>query len=100
MLQQSRTTPLVSMQGFDADERQVPMRLARPVMFRLFKDCAYVGLLLASNAFCNNRLKRLIIAVNTRWKPERYARAIGDPLRCSCVKRACAKGSEQSRDMQ
>jgi hypothetical protein len=62
-------------------------------MFRPREGGARIGLLLRSNAFCNNRLKRPIIAVNTRWKPERDAKAVAGALRC-CCKRACSKRLE------
>jgi hypothetical protein len=47
------------------------MGLGWPVIFRPLEGSAHVGLLLRSNAFCNNRLERPVIAVSTRWEPER-----------------------------
>jgi hypothetical protein len=82
------------MQSFDADERQVPMRLFWPVVFGPLEDGADLGFLLTSNAFSNNRLKRAVIAMNARWKPKRDAKAVAGALRCSCFKRAFSKGSE------
>jgi hypothetical protein len=70
------------------------MGLGWAVMFRPREGGAYIGLLLRSNAFCNNRLKRPVIAGNARWKPERHAEAIAGALRCSSCKRACSEGSE------
>jgi len=70
------------------------MGLGWPVKFRPRECGAHIGLLLRSNAFCNNRLKRPIIAMNTQWKPERDAKAVVGALRCSCCKRACSEGSE------
>ena len=70
------------------------MGLGWPVMFRPLEDDAHVALLLPGNAFRNDRLKRPIVAVNTRRKPERDAKAVARALRCSCFKRACSKGSE------
>jgi hypothetical protein len=86
VLQQSGPTPVVPVQGFDADQRQVPMRLGWPVMLGSLKDAADFGLLLASNAFCNHRLKRALVAVNALRKPKRDAEAIGGALRCSRFK--------------
>jgi hypothetical protein len=63
-------------------------------MFGPLDDGADLGLLLTSNAFCDNRLKRAVIAVNARWKPKRDAGAVAGALRCSCFKRPCSKGSE------
>ena len=75
------------------------MGLGWPVKFRPRECGAHIGLFLRSNAFCNNRLKRPIIAVNTRWKPERDAKPIARALRRSCFKRACSKSLEQLRDV-
>ena len=71
VLQERRTTPLVPMQCFDPDERQIPMGLGWPIMFGSLENRGDLGLLFADDAFCNNRLERRIIAVNTRWQPER-----------------------------
>jgi hypothetical protein len=70
------------------------MRLDWPVMFGSLEDGTDLGLLLTSNAFCNNYLKGAIVATNARWKPKRDAEAIAGALRCSCCKRTCSKGSE------
>src|SRR5258706_5720087 len=86
VLQQSSPTPLVPVQGFNADQRQVPMRLGWPVMLGSLKDPADFGLLLARNAFCHHRLKRALVAVNARRKPKRDAEAVGGALRCSRFK--------------
>jgi hypothetical protein len=94
VLQQCRTTALVPMQSFDTDERQVPMGLGRPIMFRLLEDGSDFGLLLPDYTSCNNRRERPIIAMNTRWEPERDPEAVVGALRCSCVKRARSEGSE------
>jgi hypothetical protein len=63
-------------------------------MFRPLEDGAYVALLLPGNAFRNDRLDRPVVTVNTRRKPERDAKAVARALCCSCIKRACSKGSE------
>jgi hypothetical protein len=70
------------------------MGLGWPIMFRLLEDGGDFGLLFPNHAFCNNRLKRLIVAVNTRWEPKRDPKAVDGALRCSCFKRAGAEGSE------
>jgi hypothetical protein len=82
------------MQSFDADERQVPTGPGWPVIFRPLEDSGDLGLLLPSSAFCNNRLERPIIAVNTRWKPERDAKAVLGALRCPGCERAYSECSE------
>jgi hypothetical protein len=76
------------------------MGLGWPVMFRPLENSTHVGLLLPSNALCNNRFKGTIIAVNTGWKPERDAKAIAGALRSSCFKRAGSESLEESRDVQ
>jgi len=70
------------------------MGLGWPVKFRPRECGAHIGLFLRSNAFCNNRLKRPIIAVNTGWEPDRDPKAVVGALRCSCRKRASSEGSE------
>ena len=82
------------MQCFDPDERQIPMGLAWPIMFRLLEDGGNFGLLLSTDAFCNNRLKGPIIAVNTRWEPKRDPKAVDGALRCTFFKRACPERAE------
>ena len=94
VLQQGRTTPLVSMQSFDPDERQIPMGLRRPIMLRLLEDGGDFGLPFADHASLNNRLKRLIIAMNTRWESDCDPKAVIGALRCSRLKRARSEGSE------
>ncbi|MHC2791191.1 hypothetical protein ACVINZ_000203 [Mesorhizobium jarvisii] len=64
------------------------------------KAAPHVGLLLPSNALCDNRFNGTIIAVNTGWKPERDAKAVAGALRSSCLKRAGSESSEESRDVQ
>jgi hypothetical protein len=64
------------MQNFDPDQRQIPMGLGWPIMFRSFEDGGDFGLLFSNHASGNNRLKRSIIAVNTRWEPERDPKAV------------------------
>ena len=98
--QQGSPTPLVPVQHFDADQRQVPMRFGWPVMLGHLEDVADIGLLFTSNAFCKDRLERAIIAAYPRWKPKRDALAVAGVLRRPCFKRACSAGSEQSRDVQ
>jgi len=46
------------MQSFDPDERQIPMGLGWPELFRPLEDSRDFGLLPLSDAFCNNRLAR------------------------------------------
>ncbi len=69
VLQQGRTTALVPMQSFDSYERQIPMRLGRPIVFRSLENGGNCGLLFRNYATCDNSLQRPIIAVNTRWQP-------------------------------
>jgi hypothetical protein len=45
-------------------------------MFRPLEDGVHIGLLLASDAFCNKRSKRPIIAVDAGRQPERDAKAV------------------------
>ena len=82
------------MQSFDADEGQVPMGLDWPVVFGPLEDGADLGLLRTGNAFCNNHLKRAIIAVNSGWKPNRNAKAVAGALRRTCFKGSRSEGSE------
>src|SRR5262245_17266722 len=98
--QQRGPTPLVPVQHFDTDQRQVPMRLGWPVMFGHLEGAADIGLLFTSNAFCKDRLERAIIAANARWKPKCDAVAVAGALRRPRFKRTCSEGSEQSRDVQ
>src|SRR6267378_1208264 len=93
VLQQGRTTPLVPMQCFDPDQGQIPMGLGWPIVFRPLEDGGDFGLLLPNDASRNNRLKHPIIAVSTRWKPDRDPKAVVGALRCSCFKRACCECS-------
>jgi len=94
VLQQGCTAPVVPMQRFDPDQRQIPMGPGWPIMFGSLEDGGDFGLLLPNHAFCNNRLKRSIIAVNIRWEPERDPKPVVGALRCSRFKRACCEGSE------
>ena len=61
---------------FDAKLRRrsakVPMRFGWPVIFRPLEDGGDFGLPLLSNGFRNNRFERPVIAVSTRWEPDRY----------------------------
>jgi hypothetical protein len=100
VLQQSSSIPLVPVQHFDADQRQVPMRLGWPVMLGHLEDVDNIDLFLASNAFCKDRLERTLVTANARRKPKRDTMAVAGVLRRPCFKRACSEGSEQSRDVQ
>jgi hypothetical protein len=91
VLQQGSPTPLVSVQHFDTDQRQVPMRLGWPVMLGHLEGTADIGLLFTSNAFCKDRLERAIIAANARRKPKRDTMTIAGALRRACLKRACSE---------
>jgi hypothetical protein len=64
------------MQNFDSDQRQIPIGLGWPIMFRSLEDGGDFGLLCSNHASDNNRLKRPIIAVNTRWEPECDPKAV------------------------
>ena len=85
---------LVPMQSVDPDQRQIPMGLGWPIMFRSLENRGDFGLLLPDYTSCNNRRERPIIAMNTRWEPERDPEVVVGALRCSCVKRARSEGSE------
>jgi hypothetical protein len=43
------------------------MGLRGPIMFRSLENGGNFGLLSCDHAFCNNRLERPVIAVNTWW---------------------------------
>jgi hypothetical protein len=94
VLQQGCTAPVVPMQRFDPDQRQIPMGLGWPIVFGPLEDRGDFGLLLPTDASRNNRLEHPIIAVNTRWEPDRDPKAVTGALRCSCCKRACCECSE------
>jgi hypothetical protein len=94
LFQQSRTTPFVPVQGFDADKRQVPMGLGRTVLFDLREGGAHIDSLLSRNCLCDNPLKRLMFEVNTRGKPKRDAKAIPCALCRSGSKRSCSERPE------
>jgi hypothetical protein len=64
------------MQNFDPDQRQIPMGLGWPIMFRSLEDGGDFDLLLLNHAVGNNRLERPVIAINTRWEAERDAKAV------------------------
>ena len=99
VLYQCRATSLVPMQSFDPDQRQIPMGFGWSVIFRPLEDGGDFGLLFSDHAFCNYRLKRPIVAMNTWWEPERDPKPAVGALRYSCFKRACPKSSEQSREV-
>jgi hypothetical protein len=63
-------------------------------MFRSLENGGNFGSLSRDHAFCNNRLERPVIAVNTWWEPERDPKAVVGALRCSCFKRARSESSE------
>src|ERR1700730_900024 len=88
------------MQSFDPDKRQIPMGFGWSVIFRPLEDGGDFGLLFSDHAFCNYRLKRPIVAMNTWWEPERDPKPAVGALRYSCFKRARSKGAEESRDVQ
>ena len=46
VLQQGCTAPVVPMQRFDPDQRQIPMGLGWPIVFRPLEDGGDFGLLL------------------------------------------------------
>jgi hypothetical protein len=83
MVQQRRTTSHASVHHFDADEREVPMRFFGSAVLRSLEHRAHVGLLPHSNGFCDNRLKRPIVNMNTRRKPQRHAKTVAGSMRCS-----------------
>jgi len=70
------------------------MGLFRPIMLRLLEDGGDFDLLFPDYAFGNDRLKRPIIAMNTRWEPKRDPKPVVGALRCSRLKRARSEGSE------
>src|SRR5262249_50714052 len=99
VLEQGGTTAFVAMQGLDADQQQVPVRLRRPIMVRSLEDCAHVGLLVLGNAVRNDRLERPVIAATPRRKPERDAPPVAGALCGSRLERAGAEGPEDARDV-
>jgi hypothetical protein len=86
VLQQSSSTPLVPMQSFDADQRQIPMRLPWPIVFSPLQDAADLSLPLSSYAFSNNRVDLTIVTANARRKLKRDAEAVAGALRGSGFK--------------
>src|SRR6516162_9554327 len=76
------------------------MGLGWPIMFRPLEDGGDFGLLLLSDAFCDHRLERSIIAVNPRWEPERNPESVVGALRRASFKRVFPEGSEKSRYVQ
>src|SRR5260370_13477992 len=99
VLQQSRATSFAPVQGFDTDERQVPVRFGWPVMFRPLEDGAHVDFLLGGDAFCNNRLEHRIIAVDIRREPKGDTESLLVALRRSRFKGARSYGSEKATDV-
>src|SRR5215471_13163757 len=76
------------------------MGLGWPVMLGLLEEGGDFALLLLSDASCNHRLERPMIAVNPGWQPERNPEAIVGALRCTSFKRVFPEGSEKSRYVQ
>ena len=76
------------------------MGLGWPIMFRPLEDGDDFGPFLLSDASCDHRLERPIIAVNPRWEPERNPEAVLRALRCASFKRVLPEGSEKSRYVQ
>jgi len=71
------------MQRFDPDERQIPMGHGWPIVFGSLEEGGDFGLPFPSDALCNNRLERTVIAANARRKPERDPEKIARALRRS-----------------
>ena len=92
--------PLVSVQRVNTDQRQVPVRFRRPMMFGHFENRADISLHIASHAVCNDRFNECSVAVHTRRKPNCDARAVGGAMHCACFKRSRSERAEQSRNMQ
>src|SRR5262245_60605823 len=88
--QERPTPPSVLLNGIDTEDGQVPMGLSRPVMFRPLEGGSRVGLLFPECAFGNDRHNWSILAVNTRWQPERDARTVAGALCRTCLERACS----------
>jgi hypothetical protein len=65
MREQSRTTPFIPVQSFDAYKRQAPVGLGRALLFGPLAGGDHVCSLLGNNGLCNNRVKSLVFAVNT-----------------------------------
>ena len=76
------------------------MGLGWSIMLRPLEDGGDFGLLRLSDAFCDHRLERPIIAVNPRWEPESNPEAVVRALRCASLKRVFSEGSEKSRYVQ
>ena len=91
--------PLVSVQRVNTDQRQVPVRLRRPMMLGHFENRADISLHISSHAVCNDRFNKCSVAVHARRKPNCDPRAIGGAMHRACFKRPRSKRTEQSRDM-
>ena len=85
---------LVSMRPFDTDQRQVPVRLCRPIMFRHLEHRADIPLHIFGQAVCNDRFNRCVIALHARGKPNRDPGSVGEAMRRSHFKRIRSKGAE------
>ena len=71
------------------------MGLGWPIVFRLLEEGGDFRLLLLSDASCDHRLERPIIAVNPGREPERNPEAVVGALRCTSFKRVFSQGSEK-----
>src|SRR6516225_4770870 len=69
VLEECRSTPLVSMQRVNTDQRQVPVRLRRPMMLGHLEDRADISLQISSHAVCDDRFNKCSVAVHSRGKP-------------------------------
>src|SRR5215469_13702358 len=76
------------------------MGLGWPIVLRLLEEGGDFGLFLLSDASCDHRLERPIIAVKPGWEPERNPKAVVGALGCASLKRVFSQGSEKSRYVQ
>ena len=100
VLEESRSISLVSMCPLDTDQRQVPVRLDRPILLRHLDDRADILLHISGQAVRNDRFNGCTIAVYTRRKPNRDPGSVGGVMSRPCFERTSTERAEQSRDVQ
>ena len=91
--------PLVSVQRVNTDQRQIPVRLRRPMMLGHLEDRADISLQISSHAVCDDRFNKCSVAVHSRGKPNCDSISVGRAMRRACFKRTRSERAEQSRDM-
>ena len=75
--------PLVSVQRVNTDQRQIPVRLRRPMMLGHLEDRADISLQISSHAVCDDRFNKCSVAVHSRGNqianPSRLAERCAAP---------------------